>query len=189
MSCPGLPRIRCPSLPGLLLVESRTVTTLSSLRQPLDQKTQAMGPTIWLRGGLGKGLAVPPDFYSQSRAPPETFSSWGRWGRRAVSRVPWASAQASASTLWDGAVNAPSGGAGSGDEGRGLPSGWQSSDPRGRSLAGPPSTPGVCVATRGRGSWLGAATSAARPGEGTRGGELGVSPPELGSTASPQAPL
>lgn len=28
-----------------------------------------------------------------------------------------------------------------------CPSGWQSSDPRGRSLAGPPSTPGVCVAT------------------------------------------
>ena len=60
-------------------------------------------------------------------------------------------------------------------------SGLQSSDPRGRSLAGPPSTPGVRVAMHGRESWLGEAMSAARPGEGTRGGEIGVSPPELGS--------
>ena len=62
-------------------------------------------------------------------------------------------------------------------------SGLQSSDPRGRSLAGPPSTPGVRVAMHGRESWLGEAMSAARPGEGTRGGEIGVSPPELGSEA------
>lgn len=62
-----------------------------------------------------------------------------------------------------------------------CPSGPQNCDPRGRSLAGPPSTPGVRVATPGRGGWLGEAMSAARPGEGTRGGEIGVSPPELGS--------
>ena len=62
-----------------------------------------------------------------------------------------------------------------------CPSGPQNCDPRGRSLAGPPSTPGVRVATPGRGGWLGEAMSAARPGEGTRGGEIGVSPLELGS--------
>lgn len=61
------------------------------------------------------------------------------------------------------------------------PSGPQSSDPRRRSLAGPPSAPrGPCgyawqrkLARRGQ--------VYSQTGEGTRGGEVGVSPPKLGS--------
>ena len=43
MSCPGLPRIECPSLARLLLEEPPSVTALASLCQPLDQHDPGHG--------------------------------------------------------------------------------------------------------------------------------------------------
>lgn len=141
---------------------------------PWSSKTQATGPCHVAARESGKATSWTPQVFTAGAGPhlPKPLTAGGggasRWSPGCLGQA----LRPQRPPCGTGLITLP--------EGSG-PSGPQSSDPRRRSLAGPPSAPrGPCgyawqrkLARRGH--------VYSQTGEGTRGGEVGVSPLKLGS--------